>query len=255
MFSKIEIRNFKCFRELEINDLRRINVFVGMNNVGKTALLEALFIHFGRYNPALVLNTYFFRLGSTFPGFLKNINEVPRIFETMFHNFDISEDAIFKADAASDEKSFETSISTKLDKEDYEVVFKFLQSGSSPYQKDGEVVYENIFPFVPFMLVFKYVDKIRGDKKELKYYLVFNSPNQLVLPDFPPGPPFVTIYLSPTIPSNLLDEAQKYTELVLNKVDDNFLEMLREIEPSLRKVSILTLGVYLCYTLILVCLK
>ncbi|MCS7244010.1 MAG: AAA family ATPase [Candidatus Calescibacterium sp.] len=105
MFSKIAIKNFKCFKELEINGLRRINVFVGKNNLGKTALLEALFIYAGRYNPAIVLNTHFFRLGNTFPEFLEDINEVPKIFETMFYDFDISKILYFKADEASNEKS------------------------------------------------------------------------------------------------------------------------------------------------------
>lgn len=35
--------------------LARINLIAGQNNVGKTALLEALFLHAGAYNPALIL--------------------------------------------------------------------------------------------------------------------------------------------------------------------------------------------------------
>lgn len=38
----IKIENFKCFENLEINDFKRVNVFGGKNNVGKTALLEAI---------------------------------------------------------------------------------------------------------------------------------------------------------------------------------------------------------------------
>lgn len=38
----IKIENFKCFENLEINDFKRVNVFGGKNNVGKTSLLEAI---------------------------------------------------------------------------------------------------------------------------------------------------------------------------------------------------------------------
>ena len=39
---KIEIKNFRCFEHLELDLHPRLNVFVGVNGSGKTALLEAL---------------------------------------------------------------------------------------------------------------------------------------------------------------------------------------------------------------------
>ena len=40
--NKIKIENFKCFDKLEVNGLSRVNLIGGKNNVGKTALMEAL---------------------------------------------------------------------------------------------------------------------------------------------------------------------------------------------------------------------
>jgi AAA15 family ATPase/GTPase len=40
--SYIKIENFKSFEKLEINGFRRINLIGGKNNIGKTALLEAI---------------------------------------------------------------------------------------------------------------------------------------------------------------------------------------------------------------------
>lgn len=45
MLPSLEIRGFRCFRELSIAPLGRINLIVGNNGVGKTALLEALRLH------------------------------------------------------------------------------------------------------------------------------------------------------------------------------------------------------------------
>ncbi|MEE8257601.1 MAG: AAA family ATPase, partial [Acidobacteriota bacterium] len=47
MFDKLEINNFKCFKEVRLKDLSRINVLVGENASGKTAFLESLFLMSG----------------------------------------------------------------------------------------------------------------------------------------------------------------------------------------------------------------
>jgi AAA domain len=47
MINGISIKNFRCFKSLEIKDCHRINVIVGDNGSGKTALLEAIFMALG----------------------------------------------------------------------------------------------------------------------------------------------------------------------------------------------------------------
>lgn len=42
MLTELNIQNFRLFKKLELKGLRRINLFAGKNNTGKTALLEAL---------------------------------------------------------------------------------------------------------------------------------------------------------------------------------------------------------------------
>jgi AAA15 family ATPase/GTPase len=44
MFQKITVANFRGFRELRLESLGRVNLVVGDNNVGKTSLLEAIFL-------------------------------------------------------------------------------------------------------------------------------------------------------------------------------------------------------------------
>ena len=52
----IKIENFKCFENLEITGFKRVNLFGGKNNVGKTALLESLqFLALGKTPNLLVL--------------------------------------------------------------------------------------------------------------------------------------------------------------------------------------------------------
>ncbi|MDQ3255935.1 MAG: AAA family ATPase [Acidobacteriota bacterium] len=44
MIESLKIENFRCFESVELRDLKRINVIVGENGSGKTALLEAIFL-------------------------------------------------------------------------------------------------------------------------------------------------------------------------------------------------------------------
>src|SRR5262245_17729846 len=55
MFTSFTLKNFRCFRELQIEPLERVNLIAGKNNTGKTALLEGISLHLGPNNPALSL--------------------------------------------------------------------------------------------------------------------------------------------------------------------------------------------------------
>lgn len=45
MLPSLHIQGFRCFRELTIERLGRVNLIVGKNNIGKTTFLEALRLH------------------------------------------------------------------------------------------------------------------------------------------------------------------------------------------------------------------
>ena len=47
MIKSLDVRNFRCFRHLEIPDWGKLNVVVGDNGAGKTALLESIFLPLG----------------------------------------------------------------------------------------------------------------------------------------------------------------------------------------------------------------
>ena len=42
MIKNIKIENFKLFEKIEVKDLKMVNLISGKNNIGKTALLEAI---------------------------------------------------------------------------------------------------------------------------------------------------------------------------------------------------------------------
>lgn len=83
MYHSFSIKNFRCFDDLTIEGLGRINLIGGKNNIGKTALLEALWVHHGAVNPDLGMRVDAFRglesgdpenfMSSLFHGFDRNL--------------------------------------------------------------------------------------------------------------------------------------------------------------------------------------
>lgn len=55
MYSSLTINHFRCFKNLTLSNLRRVNLVTGLNNSGKTSLLEAIFLLVGGFNPMLPL--------------------------------------------------------------------------------------------------------------------------------------------------------------------------------------------------------
>lgn len=86
MIRSIDIQNFRCFKHLKVNDFSRLNVIVGDNGSGKTALLEGIFFALG----ASSLLASRFRqqrgLDGQFGGSRRKIEDA--IFGEFFHKFD-----------------------------------------------------------------------------------------------------------------------------------------------------------------------
>ena len=61
LLTDFEIENFRCFDTFKMHNIKRINLIGGMNNAGKTALLEALFLSNGIYESSLAYIKYALR--------------------------------------------------------------------------------------------------------------------------------------------------------------------------------------------------
>lgn len=86
VINSIEIRNFKCFNALSIEDCGRINVLVGDNGAGKTALIEAIFLALGP-SPEIALRFRQQRgLESAFAGPVPQIEEA--LWRSLFYKND-----------------------------------------------------------------------------------------------------------------------------------------------------------------------
>jgi hypothetical protein len=91
ILSSLEIRRFRAFHHLRIEQLGRVNLIVGKNNVGKSCLLEALQLYANRARPTLIgqifgahdEDTRSSRSRSSSPDY--NVEEVLSIVKYLFH--------------------------------------------------------------------------------------------------------------------------------------------------------------------------
>ena len=91
MINEVLIKNFKCFEKLIIPELGRITLIGGRNNIGKTALLESLFLFLDRYHSDMILRQYGWR------GIEGVLSEPDAMWAPIFHNFDINKEIIIGA--------------------------------------------------------------------------------------------------------------------------------------------------------------
>jgi ABC-type transport system involved in cytochrome c biogenesis ATPase subunit len=88
MINEIDIRNYKCFEHLEIKNCRRVNIVVGDNGSGKTALLEAMFMALGASSEMVIRFRQSRGLDGSFRGSPRQIEET--VWRDYFHKFDMS---------------------------------------------------------------------------------------------------------------------------------------------------------------------
>src|SRR5690349_1523288 len=92
MYSSFTIQNFRGFEHLEFNDLARINLIAGTNNVGKTSVLEALMLHTGHFSPIALM-----RNGVDKEYKVENSFQ----WDVLFHNFEPDKKIILTGDHPS----------------------------------------------------------------------------------------------------------------------------------------------------------
>jgi len=84
-FAAVSIKNFRCFKNFSMDSLERINLIGGMNNIGKTTLLEALFLLLGTTNGSSILKINNFRGVDRFEGTSASIREA--LWNHLFYDF------------------------------------------------------------------------------------------------------------------------------------------------------------------------
>ncbi len=94
MYTSFEITDFRCFDHLKVTDLARVNLIAGRNNSGKTALLEAVYLHGAAGNPEAI------EVLKGIRGIQTRESDADTIWGSLFHQFDTRATAALVADTS-----------------------------------------------------------------------------------------------------------------------------------------------------------
>jgi len=228
----LEIQNFRLFEHLVIERLGRVNLIVGKNNVGKTSLLEALWIYADR-------------------GYSNLLNQ---IINTRHENFRIP---LVSANGTSDTiktepairhlytnsptivpgKKFIAKIGTVTDqKKNLELSLGWYRRDTDP-QKDYQLYREDVEYVSSVQPTLNLIIIVDGQRDDYAYEYDFQK--DLLLPSF---------YMMPSIPHvfvssggfNLLSTASGWDHVVITDLENEVLSALQIIEPEIERLNFIS---------------
>jgi len=89
MIHSMDVRNFRCYRHLKVDGCSRLNVIVGDNGSGKTAILESIFLPLATGSEVAVRLRQLRGIDSTLGGSMRRIEEA--LWGDFFYNNDMTQ--------------------------------------------------------------------------------------------------------------------------------------------------------------------
>ena len=223
MLTRINIENFRGFKKLELNDCKKFNLVLGKNNVGKTALLEALFLHIGSKNPELISKINAFR--GIFPIPLK----IESLWNPLFYNYDSSKIIFINSDDSNHKtRRLEIKLASingskilqQKEKKDQERETSITTSTIS--QNKIELKYYD--PSNNYSSSFAIMEK-EGSRLE-------NSMNS----------DLQGIFVFSQGRRGGSEDAERYADLDVKRETSDIINILQKVEPRLRRLSVVPQG-------------
>ena len=227
MYRSFSIKNFRCFDELTVEGMGRINLIAGKNNVGKTALLEALWVHSGGPDPARAL-----RLSSSRG---VSVIEPDEAIGNLFLDFNLSSTIELSAQGSQHGNEFVLSIKAAENPE-YETPL----TQANFYVDDDSVVAEA--QDSKKQVILDYSDE-SGVKASARGWLAEgpNRSSSWVVKSDREGETVDTmpsVYLQASRRPTLLSEANDFSRLEREARERDVVEILRIIEPRLNRLFV-----------------
>ncbi len=233
LYKSFKIQNFRGFDTIEVKGMKKVNLITGMNNVGKTAFLEALFIHCGGYNVTLTKKIDEFRGFQTIRVEKGDWAQTP--WDYLFTDFDSSKRIILSG-VDTKTKSRQMKIRVIRDAKGLSRIANYIQASlvddSKIMRGNGDADTQNMPPGLAQVLE---LESVQNGMKDTYYFALY--PDSLRMIPFPPAPPFPGYYQTSRATLPTPDQAEKYGKLQLSGKDHFLLDSLKIIEPNLERLE------------------
>jgi AAA15 family ATPase/GTPase len=225
-YDRFHIENYRCFDSLDLDNLKRVNLIAGKNNVGKTALLESIFIHSGSFRPTLALSVDTFR-GMNYHSVEIGRGENP--WHYLFNNLDLDKEIKF---VGKDENNGNREVRLRSISDAEE-----LENFSEILDLEAEGMKERTLSETDEILRLDYEDS----ETERGYNLHISSDGVEINPK-PPKPKIYSIFLDAEGGIDPETNARRFGNLKKEGKEKIILDILKQIEPRLKDVNTLPAG-------------
>ncbi len=220
MYKSFRIQNFRCFKDFSIDRLERVNLIAGANNVGKTALLEAIFLHAGGTNIELTIRLNGFR---GYEKFKVDDNMSENIWEPLFYRYE--DQAVIEIEAQDSDDQVRR------------LRLKFIQPDSTTIQGEQLSLEGKGFLSTGSMRRGLELEQESGGKNKVSRSTF--GPNSMILSPFPDPVPFLCYFLGARLRINSAMEAELYGRLELEGQEGTILDFLKIIESRLKRLAVI----------------
>jgi AAA15 family ATPase/GTPase len=226
MITKLKISGFKGFKPLELPKLSRVTLLGGENNVGKTSVLEALFMFFDRLNPQMILRQYAGRGVGVIP------LEAEAMWAPIFHNFDMNKTVTIEA---------------KIDEAIEKMTIKFNPNYTSTKIQATTLGIETKSPQIrtdqPSTPTYSLDIKCEREKKTILSSHLLVKLNELGLQvDHMKMNGRKAVFLGSRAYVDTNEDAERFGQLDIIGKQEKILDILKIIEPKLKGLSSITKG-------------
>lgn len=227
IYTKLEIKNYRCFKDVTVDSLQRFNLIIGANNIGKTSLLEASFIMSGTH-AELMLRTNTFRGLPFWPIDFSVSGAFESPLNSFFYNFDTGKDIEFFAKKGKNEWQ--------------KVIIKASAPSSLLISTAGEDSKTSISGGVSQGLgSFQYEDS--AGKKFSSTIIMSQTPRgiEVKIDPAPPSVEFMTIFIN-ALEISTRDQTERVGKLLAKGQKKELMEILKIIQPNIEDILIIPIG-------------
>jgi AAA15 family ATPase/GTPase len=224
MYTKFEIGHFRGIQAASFDGFRRINLITGLNNTGKTAALEALFLHSGSYNPDLASVLNAIRGVTSAAVDLEREHDTP--WDSIFYNYRSSQPVRLSGtygDSAWDVRLTHVT--------NFAEISGLSLSVKMTYEK--AVAFSTKIPAKILKLEYR-----RAKGQARRFFLIADKDGKRIEPP-PPVPPFPCRFQKSMLQVNPKEEVHRFARVQLEGTEEAVLRGLQILEPRLTALAVL----------------